>query len=193
MVCYRREFEQALPRIELHAQIAFRDVRCSQRRQDCIAEVVALSWSWWIALRRRGKEPPTFVRAIATYATRAVRSGRGICGQERARDVLSRSAQRRAGFRVRSLPDRSSLAGTLFEEALRDNTQTLPDEQAAFRLDVAAWLQSQADRHRRIILALMAGERTADVSRQHGTTPGRVSQLRRQYCEDWHAFIGEPV
>jgi hypothetical protein len=185
------EFERALPRIRLHAEIAFRHVPCRGRREDCVAEVIALSWSWWLALCRRKKEPQTFVSAIATYAARAVRSGRRLCGQERARDALSPWAQHRAGFTVRSLPDRSSLAAGLLAEALCDNTQTAPDEQAAFRLDFPAWLAAQSGRHRRIILDLMAGEGTAEVSRRHGTTPGRISQLRRAYRQDWQAFIGE--
>jgi hypothetical protein len=189
----RAEFTRALPRIQLHAQIAFRDVPCGQRRDDCVAEVIALSWAWWSQLHRRGKQPATFVAALARYAARAVRSGRRLCGQERASDVLSSTAQRRKGFTVTPLGHDGNLGGPLMEQALRDNTQTLPDAQAAFRLDFAAWLRTQADRHRRIILELMIGERTADVSRRHGTTEGRISQLRRQYREDWHAFIGEPV
>jgi hypothetical protein len=39
----------------------------------------------------------------------------------------------------------------------------------------------------------MIGERTTDVSRKHGTTPGRISQLRRFYRHGWRTFIGEPV
>jgi hypothetical protein len=193
MAACHPEFLRALPRIRLHALIVFRDVRCPQHRDECVAEVIALSWSWWSALDRRGKEPQTFVRAIATYAARAVRSGRRLCGQERATDVLSPSAQRRQGFRVTPLAGDGSLTGPLVAEALCENTQTLPDEQAAFRLDFAAWLRTRSDRDRRIIFALMLGERTADVSRKYGTTPGRISQLRGDYRRDWHAFIGEPV
>jgi hypothetical protein len=150
------EFLRALPRIRLHALIAFRDVRCRDRRDDCIAEVIALSWAWWSALDRRGRQPATFVAALARYAARAVRSGRRLCGQERARDALSPLAQKRRAFTVGRLPDGSSLAGNTFDEALCDNTQTPPDEQAAFRLDFAAWLRTQADRHRRIILDCVA-------------------------------------
>src|SRR5438874_727405 len=109
MATYRQEFEWALPRIELHARIVFRDVACRQRQDDCIAEVIALSWSWWLRLRRRGKNPEEFVGAIATFAARAVRSGRRLCGQERAQDAMSPSAQRRHGFTVSPLPDGASL------------------------------------------------------------------------------------
>ena len=193
MSWYRQEFERALPRIARHAQIAFRDVRCCARRQDCIAEVIALSWHWWCRLRRRGKDPRTFVSAIATFAARAVRGGRRLCGQERSRDVLSTLGQQRHGFTVSSLPQGGSLLGSVFDEALRDNTRSTPDEQAAFRLDFPAWFARQSDRHRRIILDLLAGERTLDVSRKHGTSPARISQLRREYRHDWRAFTGQAV
>ncbi len=36
-------FLAVLPRVDLHARISFRDVRCWQRRDDAIAETVALS------------------------------------------------------------------------------------------------------------------------------------------------------
>jgi hypothetical protein len=44
--------------------------------------------------------------------------------------VLSPLAQRRHGFAVGSLPAVSTLLGSVLEDALRDNTQTPPDEQA---------------------------------------------------------------
>ena len=37
----------------------------------------------------------------------------------------------------------------------------------------------------------MLGERTLDVARRHGLSPGRVSQLRREFLEGWRAFCGE--
>ena len=41
--------------------------------------------------------------------------------------------------------------------------------------------------------ALIApGERTSEVARKHGLTAGRVSQLRRDFLEDWYRFCGEP-
>ena len=53
---------------------------------------------------RRGKDVITFVGALARYAARAVRCGRRLTGQEKAKDVLSSLAQRRHGFTVGSLP-----------------------------------------------------------------------------------------
>jgi hypothetical protein len=37
---------------------------------------------------------------------------------------------------------------------------------------------------------LMLGERTSHVSRKYGITAGRVSQLRREFHDDWVRFSG---
>ena len=99
MTSYRLEFEGVLPRILLHARIVFRDVRCPHEREDRIAEVIAISWKWWLRLRERGKNPTEFVRAIATYAGRAVRSG-GTCGPAIRRHEAGRgrAGERAAGW-----------------------------------------------------------------------------------------------
>ncbi len=52
---YGHEFERALPRIQLHAKVYFRDVVCPHRKADLLAEAVGLSFQWWLRLRKRGK------------------------------------------------------------------------------------------------------------------------------------------
>src|SRR5437660_434639 len=131
----RRAFERAVPRIERHARIYFRAVRCPHRRADLIAEALALSWTWWLRLKRRGKHPEAFVSAIATYAARSAQRGRRICGYERSKDVLSSVAQRQHGFTVSSLPAFRTLAGKELAEAITENTATPVPEQVCFRID----------------------------------------------------------
>jgi hypothetical protein len=189
----RKAFEKALPRIQLHATISFRDVRCPQRRDDLIAEAVALSWKWWLRLRRRGKRPEQFVSAIATFAVRAARSGRRVCGMERSKDVLSPRAQRTHGFAVATLPAVSTLSSNPLTEALQDNTRTPPDEQVCFRLGFPAWVLTYAERDRRLIEAMLLGEQTMHLAERFGISPARVSQLRRQFYGDWQHFLGESV
>jgi hypothetical protein len=189
--CWTAEFERVLPRIRLHACITLRHVRCSHQREELIAEVVALSWKWWMRLCRRGKHPEGFVSAIAVYAVRAVRDGRRLCGQE-SKDVLSPLAQRRRGFTVGSMSN-GSMCSELLEEALTDNTRTPVTEQASFRVDFPAWLRTHTARSRKIIADLMIGERTSDVSLKYGTTPSRVSQLRQEFRCDWNRFVDAPA
>jgi hypothetical protein len=40
---------------------------------------------------------------------------------------------------------------------------------------------------------LMVGERTADVARKYGLTPGRVSQKRREFMQGWQRFCEPPA
>jgi hypothetical protein len=191
-----------LPRIELHARIYFRFL-LPDRKEEAVAETIALAWRWFVRLAERGKDATRFVSALASYAARAVLSGRRLCGQLPARDVLSEVAQRRHGFSVQALPQSTrhpfeevyaSVQGQrhidALEEMLRDNSVTPPPDQAAFRIDFAAWRRTRTQRDRRLMADLMVGEGTSHVSRKYGITAGRVSQLRREFHDDWLRFSG---
>ena len=199
-----QRFLALAPRIESHARVAFRHITCPQRQDDCIAETLALSWRWFLRLAEQGKDAADFVSALATLATRAVKSGRKLTGQEKAKDVLSSVAQRRHGFVVERLPISTRTAMTdlygdpqgqevldAYEERLADNTVTPPPDAAAFRIDFPQWLAQWSDRDRRIIGDMMRDERTRDLAAKYGVTAGRVSQWRQAYREDWNRFHGE--
>jgi hypothetical protein len=188
-----RQFLTLLPRIELHGRVYFRHLRCEQTRQDAIAEIVALAWKWFLRLGRRGKAPNDFPSAIATFAARAVNNGRRLCGMDRPNDVLSPRARHDRRFTASPLPLSSSLDGSLFEEALHDNTQTPVPEQVAFRLDFPSWLLTHTERDRRLVTDLMRRERTQEIGRRYGLSAGRVSQLRREFHADWRRFTGEAI
>ena len=194
-------FLSILPRIETHARVCSRGLRCPHSREEFRAEVVALCSQWFLCLVARGKDPLTFPTTLATYAARAVRSGRRLNGQERSKDALSPLAQRRHRFKVVSLPIStrrpfeqvyagSRQALDAFEERLRDNAVTPPPDAAAFRIDFPDWLRTRTDRDRRLIEGLMRDERTLDLASRHGLSPSRVSQLRREFWQDWEHFCG---
>jgi hypothetical protein len=195
-----------LPRVEQHGRIHFRCYRCAHRRDEAIAEMVALCWQWFVRLARRGTDATRFLSALVTFAARAVHSGRRLCGQEPAKDVYSRLAQRRHGFTVERLPSSTAtphstlyaaLQGQhlldLFEERLRDNTITPVPDQVQFRIDFPSWLQSLTGRERRLIRAMAQGERTKDLSRHFEVSPARISQLRREFYEGWRRFCGDTM
>jgi hypothetical protein len=197
-------FLAIVPRIELHAHISFRDVTCAAQKADCIAETIALCWRWFQRLAEQGKDAREFVSALAGYATWAVRSGRRLCGQLRANDVLSELAQRRHGFAVQPLSSsdptswaaRSGTAhsqqhGIAYAERLRDNTVTPPPEAAAFRIDFPQFLHTLTDRDRRLAEYLSLGHPAAKAADRFGLSPGRVTQLRQRWCQEWRAFQGE--
>ena len=186
-------FLAMVPRIVTHGQVYFRFVKCPVQREDCIAEMVALSWKWHVRLAQRGKDARRFVSALASFAARSVHSGRRLAGMERPKDVLSGRAQREHGFVVVRLPDFSTLSSNPLAEALHDNTQTPVPDQVAFRNDFPAWRLTRTERDRRVVDDLMLGERTLDVSRKYGISPARISQLRRDFHEDWSRFTADPA
>jgi hypothetical protein len=120
-----------------------------------------------------------------------VNSGRRLCGNERAKDVLSPVAQRRRDFAVQSIPEYSTLSGNPLFEALTDNGITPTPDAAAFRLDFRRWPASHGGRNRDIAEDMALGHRTQDLSQKYGVSPGRVSKPRGEFYLDWHRFHGD--
>ena len=180
-----------LPRVLAHARVYFRHLS-AERKEEAAAEAVALSWAWHLRLAECGKDAAQFPSAIAKFATRAARSGRRLAGMDRSKDVLSPQARQRHGFLVSTLPEISTLSDNPLAEALHDNMQTPPDVQCAFRVDFRAWRATHNERNQQILHDLMVGERTSDVAGKYGLSPGRVSQLRREFHADWQLFCAEP-
>jgi hypothetical protein len=182
---------RVLPAVERHARFAFRHLKCPVAQEDAIQETIGLSWKWFRRLTLLGKDATAFPTALAGFAARAVKSGRKVCGQERAKDAMSPTAQRRFGFAVGKLPDFSTLNGNPLEEALQENTVSPVPDQVAFRLDFPAWLCGLSHRNRDIAEAMALGHGTKHLSRRFGLSEGRVSQLRGQFCDSWRRFHNE--
>jgi hypothetical protein len=196
-------FLALLPRVERHGRIYFRHLR-PHRKADAIQEMRALAWKWFLRLHQRGRDPAGFVTTFATLLARAVNSGRRLAGMAKAKDVMNPATQRRHGFRVEPLPNSTRTSHDrlyaspvgqalldAFEERLRDNTVTPVPDQVAFRLDFPAWLRTLTARERRLIRTMAQNERTLDLSRQFELSPARVSQLRREFHDDWRRFCGD--
>jgi hypothetical protein len=183
-------FLAVLPRIRLHAQIVFRHLKCWDKKADAIAETLAISWMWYCQLAQRGTDAGQFPAALASFAARAAQAGRRLCGRERTRDAMSWVAHQQQDFAVISLAEPNGSASGAWKDALHDNTQSPVADQVCFRCDFPRWRNSRSSRDRRLIDDLMLGERTWDVARKHGLSPGRVSQLRREFHADWERFCG---
>jgi len=199
-----RAFLRLVPRIELHGRVWFRGLKCLDTREDCICEMLALAWRWFLRLIELGKDPLQFPSVLADFAARAVKAGRRLCGKHKGKDVMNPLAQRRHDFVVEPLPvstrrsheSRYSVplgqqAQDALEEHLRDNAQTPVPEQVCFRLDFPLWVCSRSERDRRIIDDLLQGERTLDVADKYGLSAGRVSLLRREFLVSWQLFCGD--
>lgn len=185
------QFLAILPRIKLHGRIYFRDMKSPEKKEDAIQEMIGLAWCWFRRLAERGKDGRLFPTAIATYSARAVKCGRRVCGQERSRDVLSSLAQQRHHFVVNSLPIYSTLDSNPYSEALAENAVSPILDQVQFRLDWPAWLTTRTERDRRIIDDMAMSERTQTLARKFGVSPSRISQLRREYHDDWTSFVDD--
>jgi hypothetical protein len=189
LAALQARFLEIKPSIEKHGRIYFRFVHCKQRLADLIAEMVALGWKYFVRLVLRGKDPRSFLPMFNRRLAQHVKLGRRITGKEKPNDVLSPRAQVQHGFMVQTLPQYETDSGDNEAlDALQDNTRTPPPEQAAFRIDYPAWLLTHTERNRSIIHQLMVGERTKDMAEKHKTTPGRISQLRREFHADWEMF-----
>jgi hypothetical protein len=160
-------FLSIVPRIELHGQVAFRGVLCPHRRANCISEMVALCWLWFLRLVQRGEERRHGFQVMALPHSATSYDRLGAVGGQRKHDVL--------------------------KELLHDNGQTPVPDQVAFRLDFPAWRRTHARRTRRLMDGMILGERTGDLARKFGLSPGRISQLRRALHNDWRRFCGDPV
>jgi hypothetical protein len=181
-------FLSILPRIEKHASLYFRHIKCREQKADRVAEVVALAWKWFVRLAERGKDARQFPSTLATFAARAVKSGRRVTGQLKTKDVLSERAQQRHGFFVGKLPDFSTESTNPLAEALADNTRSPVPDQVQFRCDFPAWLTTRTQRDRQLIEHMAMRERTKDLALKFGMSESRVSQLRGEYHEDWQQF-----
>jgi hypothetical protein len=192
VVQLQSRFLAVLPRIERHARIYFRHLKCPHRRDEALAECLALAWWWFVRLVQRGKVPEAFITVLADFAARAVSSGRRLCGQEKVNEVLSSVAQRRHGFTVQRLHPSGGRPDSSWDDALKDNTRTPVLDQVIFRVDFRAWRGTRTKRDQRIIDRLLRSERTGTVAQIFGISPGRIAQLRRQFHADWLRFGAAP-
>jgi hypothetical protein len=199
-------FLAILPRIETHAQINFRHLKCPGKRDDAIQETIAIAWKSFLRITEQGKDVNEFVSTLADYAVRHVRSGRKLCGRLKSRDVFSPIAQHRGNYKVEPL-NCSTRRGfedvhadphgqeqmDAFEERLKDNTRSPVPDQAAFRVDYPLWLSQLGTRNREIVEDMSFDFGTFELADKHKVSPGRISQLRLEFHADWRQFCGEPV
>lgn len=178
-----------LPVIRESARIAFMNFN-PDSREEAIEEVIANAFVAYARLVELGKSNLAYASALARFGIAQVRQGRQVGNELNSKDILSRYAQQKRGFRVGRLDHQNEETGEWKEACIEDSQTPVPD-QAAFRIDFPAWLGLHPRRDQQIAEALAIGERTKDVANKFGVSPGRVSQLRRELYDSWREFHGE--
>jgi DNA-directed RNA polymerase specialized sigma24 family protein len=184
---WQDRFLRLLPRIRRLAYSAFRNCN-AQLREELTAEVIADCYCAYHRLVELGREHRAHLTVLVSYAVKRVGSGLQVGSSRNLYDVSSRYSQLHSGIRIESLQCRSEEGQ--WNELVVEDRRASPAQVAALRVDVAEWLGTLSLRDRAIALLLALGERTSDVARRLGLTPGRVSQLRRTLAKSWAEFHG---
>jgi hypothetical protein len=191
----QRNFESAIPRINDAIRYHFRRYRWSKQHQDeAFAEARAATWVAWHGLLRRGKNPiDVGIIAIVGFACRGVKNGRTV-GANRslgrgAGDIQNSKIRRTTGLRVLAFDDLADDSDRPWQDwLLATNQRVGPAEQAAIRIDFAAWLQTIPRRKRQAAELLAQGFSTGEVAEHLHVTPAAVSQDRHWLARSWQEF-----
>lgn len=182
-------FMVMLPQVQEQARFAFRKER-SGRRQELIAEVVANAFCAFARLVERGLINAIYATPLAQYAIRQVRDGRRVGSKLNVRDVSSEYAQLGKGFIVERL-DRYDSQKDEWREVVVESREAGPADTAAARLDIGEWFARLPKGKRRIAETLATGETTKNAAKRFRVSPGRISQLRGEFQQNWRDFQGD--
>jgi hypothetical protein len=179
-------FLELLPKIRASVLQAIRHLP-REHRDEALQEAIAQAFLGFVILMNRERPEFVYPTVLARYALCRVRDGRTLGSRKNSWDVLSRVAQRRRGFTVGNLSRGAADRGGWGEAVVEDRRTPVPD-QVSFRIDFPEWLARLSARNRRIAESLACGHSTQTVARKFRLSPGRISQLRREFQESWEQF-----
>jgi len=188
--CRNDKFLELLPTIQQQAEYQFRRLPL-EAREELIQEVVATAYALFVRLCQRRKSVLVYATPLAQFAIKKVRAGRRIGSRGNIRDVTSPSARAAKGFTIERLDKFNQRTGQ-WREALVEDRTAGPAQIAETRIDFDSWLATLSNRDRQLAEPLARGETTGCVARMFHVSAGRVSQLRRDLCQSWRHFVGEP-
>jgi len=192
-------FLRLLPAVETRAAIEFRHLPAFER-EEAIAEAVAGALVNYRIAERHGKANTVTPGTLARFAVLHVRNGRHVGSScDGKRDVMSRTAQRRYGFRVHTLPD-ARVHGydcmkdptlPVWKAVLMDDRRTPVPDQVSFRRDWSSFLAKQSDRTRTALAMLGAGFKQNEVAERLNVTAPAICQRIKKARREWISFQGE--
>ncbi len=187
--CRQTAFLMILPRIQSQAWNAFQGLSFDLK-QELQSEVVGHCWKSFIRLFQLGRHEDVSPMSLASFAIRAVRSGRRMGASLNINDVSSNYCQRRLGIRTTPfcMIDQN---GEKWAESLIADERARPDQLVMARIDFSEWLQTLKPLHRKVAEHLSLGESTHSTARIFNLTPGRISQIRRLLEQSWLSFQTE--
>ena len=169
--------------IQRHATVVFRHLPAVER-EEAVAEAVAAGFVSFIRLKARGKDASVFPSALATFAALYVKNGRHIGSKTNSREIMSGSAWGRHA-QPQNLPQENSR----WHDLVTDDSTPIPD-QVAFKIDWGDFVNVQSPRHRRMIHLLGVGHTASWVARKFRLSPSRVTQLRKEWRQQWLMYAG---
>ena len=186
-------FLALLPKVETHAGIQFRSLPAADH-EEALAEARAAAFVIVHSAVKNGNTHRLSPSTVARYAVLHVKGGGHVgSGVDARRDAMSRKARRQNGFSLVGLgrldvPIYNCLidAGRpVWGQRLLHDRRTNPADQAAFRIDMSAFLAGQADRTRTLLSLLAAGHKSAEAADRMGITPAAISQRRKRALREW--------
>jgi hypothetical protein len=58
-------------------------------------------------------------------------------------------------------------------------------------IDFPGWLATLGQRNRDLVEDMALGHRTLDLADKYRASPGRISQMRRYFEQDWGRYCGD--
>ena len=182
-------FEAMIPIIETHARISFRHLN-PDAREEAIQETICNACQAYFRLVEQGKGAVPHASVLASFAVSQTREGRKVGNSLNICDVSSDYCQQKKNVIVERL-DHFDLDDQTWGEILLEDKHAGPADTAAVRIDFAAWLKTLPRQMRKIANFLAKGETTTAASKRFRLSQSRISQVRRQLFEAWHAFQGD--
>jgi hypothetical protein len=182
-------FLRMLPAIQRHARVALRRLKC-EAKDDAICEVIANCLCSYRRLYERNELRRAYASVLVRFAVALYYRGRRVGTSQCSHDVYSARARTTAQLEIRSIGTPQEQRAE-WMECLTDNCRTPVPDQAHFRIEFPRWLSKQTRRNRQIADRLSLGCSTSEVAHEFKISPGRVSQIRRQFCDSWNEFNGE--
>lgn len=181
--------QNILPVVTGHACKTFRRLR-QDEREEAVQAATAIAFKDYKSLVEQGKYEAIRAGALARFACRQVKAGRGVGSTFNTTDVLSPAAQRTKRFTVVGFGNTKELPRE-YAEALGEHDRSSVADQVAFRCDFAEWLSGLSERWRTIVRRCALGHSGKDLAATFGVSPARISELRREFAQSWDRFQGE--